>query len=386
MPDLRVLVVDDEPGMRRGAAKVLDRHVVNLADLGEEVGFTVDTAADGSEALAKLQDGPWDLLLLDYKLPDISGLDILSRIVEMEIDVTTVMVTAYASLEVAVSATKHGAFDFLAKPFTPEELKGVVEKAARSLITHRRAEKLEREKRQVRFKFITVLAHELKAPLSVVESFMGMMKDRTLGDTLDDYGDMIDRTMLRVAGMRKMIGDLLDLTRMESGQKQREIVDVDLTATALQAFETVQPQADARGIEVKLDLPDELPLAADREELEIILNNLLTNAVKYNRDGGRIDLAARREGDAVVIEVSDTGIGMTDEETKRLFREFSRIKNDKTRLIQGSGLGLSILKKIADLYGGDVEVRSEPDVGSTFTVTLHDAVVEQGEQDRAVVH
>ncbi len=379
MADLRVLIVDDEPGMRRGAAKVLGRHTLDLADMGGQIGFTVETAADGAEALEKLGAADWDLLLLDYKLPDINGLDILEEIRKRRIDVMTVMITAYASLEVAVTATKNGAFDFLAKPFTPEELKSVVEKAARSLMVQRQAEKLEREKRQVRFQFTSVLAHELKAPLNVVESFMYMMKDRTLGENFDDYTDMVDRTLIRVEGMRKMIGDLLDLTRMESGQKRREFVDLNVADVVDSSVEIVQPQAAARGIELALDVPAELPMSADREELEIVFNNLLTNAVKYNRDGGRVDVKVRRGEGELFIDVADTGIGMSIDESKRLFREFSRIKNEKTRRIQGSGLGLSIVKKIAGLYHGDVSVKSEPDVGSKFTVSLRTDAAEAGE-------
>ena len=379
MADLRVLIVDDEPGMRRGAAKVLGRYTLDLADMGGQIGFTVETAADGAEALEKLGAADWDLLLLDYKLPDINGLDILEEIRKRRIDVMTVMITAYASLEVAVTATKNGAFDFLAKPFTPEELKSVVEKAARSLMVQRQAEKLEREKRQVRFQFTSVLAHELKAPLNVVESFMYMMKDRTLGENFDDYTDMVDRTLIRVEGMRKMIGDLLDLTRMESGQKRREFVDLNVADVVDSSVEIVQPQAAARGIELALDVPAELPMSADREELEIVFNNLLTNAVKYNRDGGRVDVKVRRGEGELFIDVADTGIGMSIDESKRLFREFSRIKNEKTRRIQGSGLGLSIVKKIAGLYHGDVSVKSEPDVGSKFTVSLRTDAAEAGE-------
>ena len=111
-------------------------------------------------------------------------------------------------------------------------------------------------------------------------------------------------------------------------------------------------------------------ISADAREIEIIFNNLLTNAIKYNRDGGRVDVALRRAGKQAVIAVSDTGIGMSEEELKQLFGEFVRIRNEKTRHILGSGLGLSIVKKLALLYGGDVQVESRPDAGSTFTVTL----------------
>ncbi|MBN2210693.1 MAG: sensor histidine kinase, partial [Sedimentisphaerales bacterium] len=108
----------------------------------------------------------------------------------------------------------------------------------------------------------------------------------------------------------------------------------------------------------------------DVGELEIIFNNLVSNAVKYNRDGGKIDVTITPTGKGVTITVADTGIGMTTQESARLFQDFVRIKNRQTRTILGSGLGLSIVKKIAQLYHGDVSVASEPEVGSTFVVTL----------------
>jgi signal transduction histidine kinase len=111
---------------------------------------------------------------------------------------------------------------------------------------------------------------------------------------------------------------------------------------------------------------------ADRSELEIILNNLVSNAVKYNRDGGRVDVTLEPavDGYGWRIRVADTGIGMKPEDAARLFQEFVRIKNDQTRNIAGTGLGLSIVRKLAQLYGGEATVESTHGVGSTFTVTL----------------
>ncbi|MDO9694943.1 MAG: ATP-binding protein [Candidatus Latescibacteria bacterium] len=368
---LRVLIVDDEPGMRQGASRVLSRHAQTLPDLDVEVRFAVETAADAAEALARLTAAPWDLLLLDYKLPDRTGLEVLDEIRTRGIDVVTVMVTAYASLEVAVSATKNGAFDFLAKPFTPDELKTVVEKAARTVLAHRRALALAEEKRQVRFQFIRVLAHELKAPLGVVDSYLRMVQDRALGDELAAYDRPVERALVRIDGMRRMIVDLLDLTRLESGQKRRDLATVDVVEEARSGLEGVTAAAADRGIALELHAPATLPMQADRGELGIIFNNLLTNAVKYNRDGGRVDLTVRPAGDGgVELEVRDTGVGMAPADVARLFGEFVRIKNEKTKGIEGSGLGLSIMRKLAELYGGSVAVASEPDVGTTFTVTL----------------
>ncbi len=371
METLRILVVDDEPGMRRGVARALQDFRIRLPDVDDEFCCAVDQAATGEEALEKIAAGPPpDILLLDHKLPGLSGLDVLDRLSRADNGILTIMATAYASLETAVTATKRGAYDFLAKPFTPEELKTTVRKAAAHLIVQRQARRLAQEKRQVRFQFVSVLAHELKAPLGAIEGYLHIIKDRSAGDDPAVYDRMIERCLVRAEGMRKMIMDLLDMTRLESGTKKREFVEVDLREVAQNAIDTVRPDADARGIVPELDADGPLRMIADRSEIEIVMNNLLSNAVKYNRDGGRVDATLRTEGDTFVIRVADTGIGMSAEEASRLFNDFVRIKNAKTRNILGSGLGLSIVRKIARLYGGDAEVVSEPDRGSTFTIRL----------------
>ncbi|MBU4459531.1 MAG: response regulator, partial [Verrucomicrobia bacterium] len=137
MESLRVLIVDDEPGMRMGAERVLRRHTVRLPHIDSEISFDCELAESVAEARAKLTGSKFDLLLLDYKLPDGTGLELLREIQEQRMDLLVIMITAFASLEVAVSATRNGAFDFLSKPFAPEELQSVVTKATRSLIVER---------------------------------------------------------------------------------------------------------------------------------------------------------------------------------------------------------------------------------------------------------
>ncbi|MCY3024311.1 MAG: ATP-binding protein [Planctomycetota bacterium] len=370
LESLKILVVDDEPGMRLGAERALSAFRVSLPEFNGDVTFVVDLAGTGEEALAKIGSAPPDIMLLDHKLPGISGLDILNRLMQDKVDVLTIMMTAYASLDTAITATKRGAYDFLAKPFTPTELKASVRKAVRHLLLQRQARKLAQEKRQVRFQFISVLAHELKAPLAAIEGYLQIIEGRTLGADLAPYNPMVERSLVRLQGMRKLILDLLDLTRIESGNKNRERVAVNVCQVARTAMETALPDAKPRNISLALQAPQSVQLTGDPGEIEIILNNLVSNAVKYNRDGGRVDIGIAAHDGEVKITVADTGIGMTPEEARKLFQDFVRIKNEKTRNILGSGLGLSIVKKLAQLYGGDVSVDSEPGHGSTFTVVL----------------
>ena len=370
MDTLKVLVTDDEMGMRLGVTRTLRDFSVRVPDVNEAVGFTVEQAESGEEALQKIDRSPPDILLLDHKMPGISGLEVLDRLAERETDMLTIMITAYASIETAVAATKRGAYDFLAKPFTPDELKSTIRKAAARLVLAKQARQLAEEKRRVRFEFIRVLGHELKAPLNAVAGYLEMLRSHQLGGDLAAYDELVARSLTRMDGMRKLIADLLDLTQIESGEKNRELAQVDLSAAAASAIEAVAAQAKARNIAVELHAPGPLVIAADAREIEIIFNNLLTNAIKYNRDGGRVDVCLRRDAGQAAIAVSDTGIGMSEEERQRLFGEFVRIRNEKTSHILGSGLGLSIVKKLALLYGGDVTVESKPDMGSTFRVTL----------------
>ena len=371
---LRVVMVDDEEALCLGVRRIIQKYKVHVADVLVDADYDFRYFTSGEEYLAWLEDGgEVDLLLLDLKLPGVGGMDVLDAMSEQGREVLTIMITAYATFETAVKATKLGAYDFLAKPFTPEELRYALRKATNQLILSKQARKLAEEKREIRFNFISVLAHELKAPLNAVEGYLNIL--RTTEN--DQDRQKVERSIVRVDGMKKLIVDLLDMTRIESGQRERTIKRLDLNGLAHAAMELFALDAERRGISMELDTEPDIELAADPGEAEIVLNNLISNAVKYNRDGGSVTVKLSRDGNAVTIAVTDTGIGLTPEEAGKLFNEFTRIKNEHTVKILGSGLGLSTVRKIANMYDGEATVTSEPGVGSTFTVTLRDAPREE---------
>lgn len=367
---LRLAVVDDELGIRLGVTSILSDVTVEIPEVGSRVRLQVSSWSDGESFLSALDETAPQVVLLDSKLPGIGGMEILEGTLSGRPDVVTIMITAYATLESAVRATKLGAYDFLAKPFTPEELRVTVRKAIHHHVLAAQARRLMEENRRVRFQFISVLAHELKSPINAVDGYLDLIRNRLLGDELAAYGDMIERSSLRIGGMRKLINDLLDLTRIESGQRIRTLEPLELAELARAALEGQETAARALELDVTLEAEPGLILQADRMELEMILNNLVSNAVKYNRPGGRVTVRLARRDGAVELEVADTGWGLSREEADRLFSDFVRIKNDHTRDIPGSGLGLSLVKKLCALYGGSVTVESEPTVGSTFRVRL----------------
>jgi signal transduction histidine kinase len=376
---LRILVVDDEEGIRLGVARVLEKFVVSFPDIEAETSYLIESAATGEDAVERLRDRPPDILLLDLKLPGIGGLDVLKESRALEPPVLTIMITAYASVATAVEATRGGTFDFLPKPFTPNEIKAAVRRATRDLILSRQAKKLAAEQRRTRFEIIRVLAHELKAPLGVVEGYLGSILDGVVSDQ-ETLQRVVKRSIARIQGMRQLILDLLDVTRLEAGVKARDFATVNLADVARDCIDSLRAQADAKKLTVELVSGASLELVAVRAELEIVLNNLLTNAVKYNREGGRVRVELMHHDDLFKIVVEDTGFGLAPEEAAKLFGDFVRIKNANTRGIEGSGLGLATVKRIAGMYHGDATVTSEPEKGSTFTVTLKAALPEKKAQ------
>lgn len=369
MTGLKVLVIDDEPGMRTGIERTLDGEKLEFWDT-DIVEISVDTASDGKEGIEKIKSGKVDILFLDYKLPDMNGLEVIESLGELAKDIIIIMITAYASIEVAIDATRKGAYDFLPKPFTPSELKIVTKKASERILLARKNQQLAHEKKQVRFEFIRVLGHELKAPLGAVEGYLDILHSRTLGDNLVDYEKIIGRSTLRLQQMRKLIIDLLDMTKIESGKKDRNLVTIDLKVAVENAIELAGPAAESKKISISLEAPVGITIQGDTGELDMILNNLISNAVKYNRDEGKVFVRIGKDAGQITIQVEDTGIGMSQDEQKKLFKEFSRIRNAKTVDILGSGLGLSILKRLVDLYEGEIKVDSEPDKGTTFSVII----------------
>jgi len=370
MAKLKVLIVDDEPGIRSGIVRTLTNFSVGYPFMEEDFQFDLLEAETGEQAIEILNKQAIDVVLLDNQLPGISGIEVLEYMNNKQFETQVMMITSYASLDLAVKATNTGAFNFVPKPFTPQELKSAMENITKHLFLKRMTKQMNAEGKQIRFQFLSVLSHELKSPVNAIEGYLNVMKFKQAGENLDAYEVMIDRSLERLRGMRNLIMDLLDLTKLESGKKTREIKQVDVVEMIRIAKDTMEPIAIQRNVNVNFDFEGSLYIKEDREEMEIILNNLISNAVKYNKEGGEVFVGLKDRGNKIEIKVRDTGIGMTKEETALLFQEFVRIKNMKTKNITGSGLGLSIVKKLVELAHGEVTVESTPDVGSTFTVLL----------------
>ncbi len=370
MKTIKILVIDDEQGICNGIKRTLQNYTLRFPFMEEDINFSIKTAQTGEDGLAIMEKELPDIVLLDNKLPGIQGIDVLDKISSKEYDCKVAMITAYPSLEIAVEATDEGAADFIHKPFTPQELRASITTITKQLYLNRITEQIKKEGRQTRFQFMSVLSHELKSPLNAILGYLEMMKDKQLGEQLDDYNHVIDRSIARANGMKALIMDLLDLTKIQTRVKEKEVKNVLLNEIASFAIDSVRPLAIQKDVEVKLHAEKDFSFIANPEDMEMIFNNLISNAVKYNKENGTVDCYINEEKGCIKIIVEDTGIGMSEDDKHKLFKEFVRIKNENTKHISGSGLGLSIAKKITDMYHGDIDVESEKNKGSKFTVTL----------------
>jgi len=370
MATYKILIIDDEPGIREGTRRILQNFKVDYPFMDEHIDFVVLEAGTGKEGIEIIDSQMPEILLLDNKLPDIQGVEVLEYVKSKHYDIIVVMITSYASLELAVKATRDGAYDFIPKPFTPQEIRASVENITKQIFLKRITQTLNNTGKQIRFQFLSVLSHELKAPLNAIDGYLKMIKERQFGNNMDAYEEMLDRSMERIKGMRQLILDLLDLTKIETGKATQKLELVNMRKIVQMSVDTIRPYAIQKDVDIYINLRENIEMRSDPGEIEIILNNLISNAVKYNKTGGRVDIFLEKNDGILSITVSDTGIGLKQEDKEKIFDDFVRIKSSQTREITGSGLGLSIVKKIVDMYKGSIDVQSEPDKGTSFTISL----------------
>lgn len=231
----------------------------------------------------------------------------------------------------------------------------------------------------MRSQFILAVTHELRAPLSTVQSLLRVVLDGYTGEVPDKAKELIGRAERRVRFLLELVGDLLDLAvRRIEGVKSRR-VDVDLRRVAEEVAEGYRAEAEAKGLTFEAALPDRpLILEGDEGDLQKLLSNLLSNAVKYTPPGGRVTLKVEEGEREVIIEVADTGIGIPKEDMPKLFKEFFRAENARKMAEHGTGLGLAIVKRIVDEHGGTISVESELGKGTRFLIRLPHRAYEGG--------
>ena len=486
--DYKILVVDDERDIRDGSERILTRK-----------GYKVTTASNGEEALRYVEETQFAIVLLDLKMPGMDGLEVLRQIRETHPDTLVIVITGYATIETAIEAMKRGAYDFMPKPFKPDQLRIVVDRAIELKQLTDEARRLQEERQRtlkdlhleqsrtrtviralpdgvmvttpdahvalmnpactrlmslpgefepgehirhyvkdesfcalvtrtsrgevpedqasltyefsmegdkylrvdsttirsetgeclgavtvviditglmvldrLKSEFVAKVSHELRSPLSTIHEQLAMVLTKLVDETSGEQRHLLTRAKEKTHGLITMIGDLLDLARIESGLVTKDRKPVDVSGTLTGVVDFLRSKATGKKQKLTLALPEQAlpPVSADPQSLEIVFGNLITNAIHYTGEEGRIEVSAATGDDQVRVAVKDNGFGIEERHQERIFERFYRVKDDNTRYITGTGLGLPIVKGIVEDLGGSIELDSVPGKGSTFTVVL----------------
>jgi two-component system sensor histidine kinase/response regulator len=377
----KILVIDDEIGICEGIRRALTPQ-----------GFYVDFALNGEDGLGKIRQDGFEIILLDIMMPGVSGVTLIKAIHEVDPEIVCIIITGYATVELAVRSIKQGAYDFLTKPFTGDDLLLAVnqglerrrlsldakrvqaaEAESRRLTEEKgRLEELDRAKRQ----FIRLVTHELQAPVDAIQGYLNLIRDGYV--PTEQVPEILDKCVARADEERALIADLLELGQLETLSAPRTAVPVQMDNILKDALDGLQSRANSRKIAITLQVESGLPpILADPLQCKSLWLNLLDNAIKYTPEDGSVTVRLRAESGAILGEVADTGIGIPLEDQGRLFTEFFRARNAKEAGVLGTGLGLVIVKRIVEGLGGRISVVSSAGQGSTFSFEILAAPVFQ---------
>ena len=214
--------------------------------------------------------------------------------------------------------------------------------------------------------FVSSVSHEMKTPLAVIKNYARLLEDETLpAQTRAEYIRAISTAATRLSAM---ITNVLKLNRLENQKIYPEVAPYDLGEALGESLLQFEAVWEARGIEIDADIEENVTVCADNELLSLVWSNLLSNAFKFTKEGGKVTLSLKAQGDLATVTVRDTGCGMTPEVGARMFEKF--YQGDTSRATEGNGLGLSLVKRVVDIVGGEILVESTPGVGSAFTVKI----------------
>ena len=373
----QVLIIDGDPGMRS-----------TLSDILKDAGYRVKDYGKGGEALDWLRKNPFDVVIVDIKLPDMGGMKLLEQIRLINPESAVIMMTGYASVETAVEAMREGAYAYVTKPFNVDEVKAIIKKAIRSIRlslenkgliddlqwsnielarANQRLEGLDRMKSE----FLANMSHELRTPLNSVIGFSELILDGLAGDINQKQKRFLNNIRTSGKTLLQLIDDILDLSKIEAGKMEFHPEELDLNSVIQSAKEIVLPLAKEKKMRFEIEVGEVLPkVIADRKKVEQILFNLVGNAIKFTPEGGTIKISVIEEKEESQISVSDTGIGIKEEDLETIFESFRQLDSSVTKKYKGAGLGLAITKRLVQMHNGRIWVESKLGEGTKFTFTL----------------
>jgi len=355
-----VLIIDDEEVVRDSCTHILKKG-----------NYRIETAEDGEKGLKMVEDLKPDIVFVDLKMPGISGMEVLERLSKIDSTIVSVVITGYATIDSAVEAIKRGAYDFLPKPFSADELRLIAQRAIEKRMLLLDAIALRQEKEMIRENLTSIISHELKSPLLAVQQNLFALSQGVMGEPNPAQKEALQRIENRVDALLKMINTWVDLTSLDFRQLRERFRPLDMPALISKVVDMLRVQAVSRDIEVVTHCPFPVaPVEGDEGTLLEVFMNIIGNAIKYSENGSRVSVKIEERDQELHILVSDRGIGIEKEDIPFIFDDFYRGRAQSRSSQVGSGLGLTISRRIMKAHDGSIAVESEPGKGSTFTVVL----------------
>lgn len=359
-PEYSVLIVDDDPSDQQMFIEYLNSD--------ESQTFRINAAETASQAVKNLEQQNVDCILLDYNLPDSVSFHLLERIIKMEIPSAIVMLTGVGDESLAMAALQNGADDYITKDQCDRQtlmraVRYAVERK-RTQISHKEIERV-KQIHEMQRDFFTIATHEFRNPLSVIDTSTQLIEFTHPDDThTTKYTARIKQSVNKLISL---VDNVLAFSQFEAGSMRFQPLNFNFSNFLKETVENFQLMHADRTI--NLEITGEMDkFHADQYLCDHIFTNLISNALKYSEPQFAVSIKAARVADAIEISVSDSGIGMSNEDVQKLFTKFFRSKNCSA--VQGTGIGLYLVKQLVDMHEGSIFVDSTPGMGTTFMVRL----------------
>jgi len=370
--EIQVLFIDDEESIIDGVKRLFMPEAYGI--------FATTSMGKAREALGKEKI---KVVVSDYRMPEISGIKFLREVMGKYPDVVKVLFTGYTDFSAAEEAINVGkVYRFISKPWKTKELLSTIRQCIEhyDLMMKARSHDEELESANKKLKamyemqkeFTSTVSHELRTPLASIKTAIDLVNKGIVGEINKEQEEVLGRAQNNVDRLKRLIDDILDLTKMESGKLQLNFMMNDIHQVIGEVAKAQKDVAKSRGLFIKTELDALVPkILFDSDRIIQVLNNLLGNAIKFTKQGGVIITTQdKSKENHIVVSIKDTGKGIAEKDLSKLFQKFQQIESVETNEEGGTGLGLVICKEIISRHGGKIWVESKPGEGSTFKFIL----------------
>ena len=357
--EAKILIIDDEEIVLDSCERILAGR-----------NYEIFTAPNGTVGLETLEVVHPDLVFVDLKMPGISGFDVLDRIQSIDPNIVCIVITGFATVSSAIEAMKKGAYDFLPKPFTPDELRLITKRGVdrRKLVLETIA--LRREKEMLRENFAAIISHELKSPLSAVQQNLYTLIAEISPGLNEDQNRRLERMKSRISDLIDMIRTWHRVFTADLDAIHEQFKPTSISTVINNAVESIEPHATRKDIKIITSIQDPIDqIEGDEVTLSEAVINIGNNAVKFSHPGEEIFIDAKEKDKNIMIAIRDNGVGISEDTLPYIFDDFYSGQRGSEGE-RGSGVGLAICRRIIEIHGGKISVESKIGQGSTFEISL----------------